>query len=110
MLIALLALEPILKEKSALAIFTLLTLAGLVGGHALLTGYTEEETWGPRYLHSSIAPLILCIGWTRDRLGLRSVAPVSAAGNGRSVGFVPRRILLVWSNASCGAGSHSVNP
>ena len=42
-LIALLALPRVLKEKSALAIFTLLTLAGLVGGHALLTGYTEDR-------------------------------------------------------------------
>jgi hypothetical protein len=64
-----------LKEHRALAIFALLVLGGLVSGHALQKGYTDE-TWGPRYLHGAIAPLILCIGATRERLRLRTAIPV----------------------------------
>lgn len=42
-----------------LAIFALLTLGGLAGGFSLLTNWADE-TYGPRYLHSALIPLLLC--------------------------------------------------
>lgn len=47
------------KTQPAIVIWALLTLGGLAGGFALMVVWSEE-TWGPRYLHSAIAPLILC--------------------------------------------------
>ncbi|MBL8171857.1 MAG: hypothetical protein JNJ50_27100 [Acidobacteria bacterium] len=44
----------------SLTIFALLALGGLVFGFSLVRVWTEE-TWGPRYLHSGIAPLLLCL-------------------------------------------------
>ncbi len=74
-LLSLLALPRVWREHRALAIFALLVLGGLVCGHSLPRFYTDE-TWGPRYLHSAIAPLVLCIGATRERLRLRTAVPV----------------------------------
>jgi hypothetical protein len=69
--IALLAL--ILVRRAAtidrgVATFAVLTLAGLACGCALLDVWTDE-TWGPRYLHAAIAPLVLCLA-AADRAGL----------------------------------------
>jgi hypothetical protein len=75
LLLSLLALTRMPKAHRPLTIFTLLTLCGLVGGYALLRIYTEE-TWGPRYLHTAVAPLMLCIGATRSRLRAAAAAPV----------------------------------
>ncbi|MBO0721012.1 MAG: glycosyltransferase family 39 protein [Blastocatellia bacterium] len=47
------------KAQPAIVIWALLTLSGLAGGFALMVVWSEE-TWGPRYLHSAIAPLLLC--------------------------------------------------
>lgn len=64
------------RVNPALVIFTLLVLGGLVGGFALMKVWTEE-TWGPRYLHSAIAPLVVCLAasrrgepfyWRREKL------------------------------------------
>ncbi len=74
-LLSFLAFSALVKKRRALALFALLVLGGLVGGHALQKGYTDE-TWGPRYLLGAIAPLILCIGATRKRLRLQTAAPV----------------------------------
>jgi hypothetical protein len=74
-LLSFLAFPRFLKEHRSLAIFALLVLGGLLSGHSLQRAYTDE-TWGPRYLLAAIAPLILCIGATRERLRLRTVVPV----------------------------------
>jgi len=75
LLLSFLAFPRVLKEHRPLAIFTLLTLGGLASGHALQRFYVDE-TWGARYLHSAIAPLIICIGATRERLHASTAAPV----------------------------------
>jgi 4-amino-4-deoxy-L-arabinose transferase-like glycosyltransferase len=49
--------------QPAIVIWALLTLSGLAGGFALMVVWSEE-TWGPRYLHSAIAPLVLCFAAT----------------------------------------------
>jgi hypothetical protein len=66
------------------AIFALLVLAGLMGGYSLLTCWADEN-WGPRYLHSAIPPLVLCIAAIRQGVALRlrtagGVALLTAAG------------------------------
>jgi len=62
-------------------IWALLTLGGLAGGYALFVVWTEE-TWGPRYLHTAIAPLVVCLAvvlqgqrfrWRRQKLLLAAV-------------------------------------
>lgn len=42
-------------------IFALLVLGGLAGGFSLLTNWADE-TWGPRYLHAAVAPLVILLG------------------------------------------------
>lgn len=48
------------RINRSLVIFALLVLGSLVGGFALVVVWTDE-TWGPRYLHSAIAPLLMCL-------------------------------------------------
>lgn len=48
------------KTHRWIAIWALLALGGLAGGFSLMRNWADE-TWGPRYLHSTIAPLVLCI-------------------------------------------------
>ena len=58
-LLALVALPRAFASHRRLAWFALLTLVGLTGGFSLLRNWSDE-TWGPRYLHAAIAPLVLC--------------------------------------------------
>ena len=48
------------REASGVTAFTLLTLVGMAGGMSL-TYFWADETWGPRYLHVAVAPLILLV-------------------------------------------------
>ncbi|HEV7239417.1 MAG TPA: hypothetical protein VGQ36_09265 [Thermoanaerobaculia bacterium] len=59
-LIALYVLPRVAVTHRWLAVFAILVLGGLAGGFSLLRNWSDE-TWGPRYLHSAIAPLILCV-------------------------------------------------
>ncbi|MBS1789506.1 MAG: hypothetical protein JST85_17410 [Acidobacteria bacterium] len=47
-----------------LAVFSLLVLAGSACSLSLLVPW-EDEVWGPRYLHTAVAPLILCLACAR---------------------------------------------
>jgi hypothetical protein len=58
--LSLISLKRAYSKHARLVIFSLLTLFGLLGGFSLLYMWAEE-TWGPRYLHSAVAPLILCL-------------------------------------------------
>ncbi len=79
-ILSLLRLPQAYRANPRLVIFALLVLGGLAGGYSLVTVWTEE-TWGPRYLHSAIAPLVICLsasnslipprGQFGDRLGNR---------------------------------------
>ncbi len=80
-LICVFALRRTWRLRPDIVIWTLLTLGGLAGGFAMLVVWTEE-TWGPRYLHSAIAPLTVCLAvtlqgrtfqWRRQRLLMASV-------------------------------------
>jgi hypothetical protein len=52
------------RAQPRVVIFALLTLAGLVGGFSLVYMWAEE-TWGPRYLHAAIAPLVIALAASR---------------------------------------------
>ena len=54
------------RGQRRLAGFTLLTLGGLAGGFSLLRDWSDE-TWGPRYLHAAVAPLLIAFAvvWFR---------------------------------------------
>ncbi|MCI0524365.1 MAG: hypothetical protein L0Y75_03795 [Acidobacteria bacterium] len=58
--LSLISVKRAYSKHPRIVIFSLLTLFGLLGGFSLLYMWAEE-TWGPRYLHSAIAPLILCL-------------------------------------------------
>jgi len=68
------------RRNRRVATFAILTIGGLAGGFSLLKIWADE-TWGPRYLHSAIAPLLLCLalsdGMLRRRAG-RALAFLSA--------------------------------
>lgn len=53
-----------------IVIFAGLTLVGLIGGCSLIF-FWSDETWGPRYLHSSIGPLIICLALTKHSVRFR---------------------------------------
>ena len=54
------ALNRAYRRQPKIVIFALLALGGMVGGFSI-TRMWAEETWGPRYLHMAIAPLLLCL-------------------------------------------------
>lgn len=79
-ILALVLLPRAFAENRRVALFAALTLAGQAGGVALLRMWADE-IWGPRYLHSSIGPLVLCIAAARGsrRFRVRSEVPLLAA-------------------------------
>ncbi|MEP7273294.1 MAG: hypothetical protein ABI882_17475 [Acidobacteriota bacterium] len=69
-LLSLLALRAAWRLQSAIVIFSLLTLGGLIAGFAV-TRMWAEETWGPRYLHAAVAPLLLCLAAASSEMEFR---------------------------------------
>ncbi len=65
--LSLAALPQAYRIDRRVVIFAGLTLAGLLGGTSLVF-FWADETWGPRYLHSSIGPLIICLACARHSL------------------------------------------
>jgi len=61
LLLSFVSLGAAYRQKPDIVIFALLSLAGLIGGFSVIWMWAEE-TWGPRYLHATIAPLVLCLG------------------------------------------------
>jgi hypothetical protein len=58
------------RWQPRLVIFTLLALSGLIGGFSI-TRMWADETWGPRYLHSTVAPLMLCLAAAKSAVKFR---------------------------------------
>jgi hypothetical protein len=86
--LGLLAIPLLPRSQRGLKWFTLLTLGGLAGGFSMLTDWSDE-TWGPRYLHSAIAPLVLCLGLSRLRFRMRATAALAGlAAAGFCVAFL----------------------
>ena len=59
-LLGLVYLRQAIRAQPTLGVFVALVVIGLVGGTAMVFFYADE-TWGPRYLHASIAPLIVVV-------------------------------------------------
>lgn len=80
--LSLIRLPQAYRTHSRLVIFALLVLFGLVGGYSLVKVWAEE-TWGPRYLHSAIMPMVLCLAVTKpfnERFGLKKMGLAAALG------------------------------
>ena len=58
-----------------LAIFASLILVCTIGFLSILN-YTTDEVWGTRYLHVTIAPLLLCVGAAWPNLTWRAYLPL----------------------------------
>lgn len=87
------------RKQPQLVIFALLALGGLVCGFSITRMWTDE-TWGPRYLHATIAPLILCLAAANPaaKFNWRQTLPVIVllwVGSGVSVlgSFFPYGVL-----------------
>ncbi|MGD1148088.1 MAG: hypothetical protein ABR961_09075 [Thermoanaerobaculaceae bacterium] len=65
-LLALARFRHVDEEGRPALLFALATLGGLALGFSMLSTWTDE-TWGPRYLHSAIAPLVIALGASRRR-------------------------------------------
>jgi len=88
--LGLFALPRVFRIHPRLAIFAVLTLAGVAGGFSL-TYMWAEETWGPRYLHEAILPLTLCLAAAKTGLGLqwrREIPLLAAAVLGIVISFL----------------------
>jgi hypothetical protein len=59
-ILALAALPSVWRKNRPIAVFALLTLLGPAAGFSFLMPWADE-TWGPRYLHVAVAPLLLCL-------------------------------------------------
>jgi len=68
------------RTNRAVTAFALLTLFGMAGGMSL-TYFWADDTWGPRYLHVAVAPLILVVAAAvgERRIRIRRDAPLIAA-------------------------------
>jgi hypothetical protein len=70
LLLSIVALPRARQTHRHIVAFAILTLFGLLGGTSLVY-FWSDETWGPRYLHAAIAPLILCIAAARRGVPFR---------------------------------------
>ncbi|HYP28650.1 MAG TPA: hypothetical protein VE262_18205 [Blastocatellia bacterium] len=79
MILCLLALRKAFRSRPEIAAFACLTLLGLAAGCSLFY-FWADETWGPRYLHSAVPPLVLVLAASRRGLPfrLRPEAPLAA--------------------------------
>ena len=65
LVLSFLALGKAYRRQPKLVVFALLTISGMIGGFSIIQMWAEE-TWGPRYLHVAIAPLLLCLAATKS--------------------------------------------
>jgi hypothetical protein len=70
LVLALAAIPLAWKEDVRIVTFALLALCGIVAGFAM-TFYWADEIWGPRYLHSAVAPLVMCLGVAKRRIDFK---------------------------------------
>jgi hypothetical protein len=89
LLVAVLAAPHAWRSDRRVVVFAALVAIGLAGGFSMIRNWWSDETWGPRYLHSAVAPLVLLLGvaWRGERMPpvwRRSAAAVTALGVGIS--------------------------
>jgi hypothetical protein len=104
-LLGLLALPAAWRRERAVAAFALLTLGGVAGGVSIL-GIWSDETWGPRYLHAAVAPLLLAFAASRAGRPLRlrrEPAFAAAAAAGFAVSLLG--VLFYYGNLMAAANA-----
>jgi len=69
-LLALYAVPSAWRAHRPVTIFVLLAVGGIVSGFAFLR-FFADEVWGPRYMHTCVAPLLLLIGAGRKHFSPR---------------------------------------
>jgi TM2 domain-containing membrane protein YozV len=87
--VGLFGIRRILAGRPRTGIFVALTFGGLVAGFSLLKIWADE-TWGPRYLHAAVAPLLLCLAVPAGEHGkaLRRLSAALAAVVGGAVSLL----------------------
>jgi hypothetical protein len=88
-IVSLYAVPQVFRTNREIAIYTLLVTTCAVGLLSLLK-YPGDETWGCRYMHAAIAPLVLCIGaaWPKFRWRREGAALLPLAACGLVVSFL----------------------
>jgi hypothetical protein len=88
LLLSLYAVPRALATHRETAIFALL-LTGCILALVAVWRFLADEVWGPRYMHTAIVPLLLCIAAARPRFRWRREAPLLAlAAIGFAVSFL----------------------
>ncbi len=79
-ILGLFGVRRVIAGRPRVGIFVALTFGGLVAGFSLLKIWADE-TWGPRYLHTAVVPLLLCLavpGGDAARVARRLLAGCAA--------------------------------
>jgi hypothetical protein len=79
LVLSLWAVPQTLRSNRDLAMFALLTTAGTVAFLSLLSP-PYDETWGPRFMHGTIGPLLLCVGAAWPRFNWRTATATFVLG------------------------------
>jgi hypothetical protein len=79
LLLSIWAIPKIFQTHREIVVFTLLVTTGTVALVAILV-VSADEVWGPRFLHISVAPLLVCIGAAWPRFNWRVHVPVMVLG------------------------------
>jgi hypothetical protein len=97
------------RAQPRVVVFALLALAGQIGGFSLVYLWAEE-TWGPRYLHAAVAPLVIALAASRTtvrfewrkQLPLLALAIVGLAVSflGSFFAYTPLHIAAIKSGQS----------
>lgn len=88
LLVTLYALPAAFRRHRSTVIYTLLVLGGTIAILSLLA-LPVDETWGPRYLHTSVPLLLLCVGAAWPRFEWRKHRPlVLLAALGAVISFL----------------------
>jgi hypothetical protein len=87
-LLCVFALPKVFRTDRPIAFFALL-VTGCTVLFISIFRTTADETWGERYLHVSVAPLMLCIGYAWPRFAWRRHLPaIILAGIGICISFL----------------------
>ena len=95
LVLAIFRLEVAFSRHKRLVTFAVLVLAGQLLGTCMLI-YWSEETWGPRYLHSSIAPLVLCLAVAKAGRPFRASRELPLLGLGAAGALIALLGILFW--------------
>ena len=104
LVLAMLSMRAAFAADSRLVIFAVLAVTGLAGGSSLFV-FWADDTWGARYMHAAVAPLIVCLAVARPGpLDLRAELPLVASIAG-GFGVALLGVLFYYGTASLAANA-----